>query len=460
MGKLDCGLFFLRVNGLTEKMDDSLIELLILFLLILGNGLFSMSEIALISSRRARLEQQAADGNENARIALELSNHPGKFLSTIQVGITLVGVLTGAFGGATLAEPLSVFFNTIPAIAPYSEELSFGVVVIAISYLTLIVGELVPKQIGLRNPEAIAIRVASPMSVLLKITSPVVNLLNGSANLVLHLIGIKNSNEPDVTEDEIKMLIKQGTQLGVFEAVEHDMVLRIFRLSDRRVSAIMTPRTDIEWIDLEDSEDEIRNQLMQKTHSRFVVAHGDLDNVDGIIRVKDVAMTGFSTPIANLKVLLKSRLRKPLYVPETLPVFNLMENFKKKREQMALIIDEHGSVQGIVTLNDILESIVGDLPFEDEPEEQSILEREDGSWLIDGMLPIDEFWEFFNIKSSQEEEWGYQTLGGFVMTKLGRIPVTSDTFDAHQMRFEVVDMDGKRVDKVLVSRLPNGESSS
>jgi len=416
-----------------------------------------MSEIALISSRRARLEQQVNDGNEKARIALDLSNHPGKFLSTIQVGITLVGVLTGAFGGATLAKPLAAFFDTIATLAPYSQELSFGLVVLVISYLTLIIGELVPKQIGLRNPESIAIQVAQPMSVLLKVTSPVVNLLNGSANLVLHLIGIKTSDEPDVTEDEIKMLIKQGTQLGVFETVEHDMVLRIFRLSDRRASAIMTPRTEIVWIDLEDSEAEILNQLMQKKHSRFVVAHGDLDNVEGILRVKDVAMAGFSTPLTDLKSLLKSHLRKPVYIPETLPVFNLMETFKKKCEQMALIIDEHGSVQGVVTLNDILESIVGDLPFEDEPEEQRIMEREDGSWLIDGMLPIDEFWEFFNIKSSQEEEWGYQTLGGFVMTKLGRIPVTSDKFDAYQMRFEVVDMDGKRVDKVLISRLPNDE---
>ncbi|NTV47180.1 MAG: HlyC/CorC family transporter [Chlorobiales bacterium] len=433
-------------------MDESAFEIVIILILILANGVFSMSEIALISSRQARLQQLANEGNRKAKLALKLAKNPGQFLSTIQVGITLVGVLTGAFGGATLSEPVAAYLSKIDYLSRYSEQIAFGLVVLVITYLTLILGELVPKHIGLRNPERLATFFAPLMQFLFMIAAPIVHFLNGSTNLMLRLLGIKASDEPPVTEEEIKLLLQQGTQVGVFEAVEHDMVLRIFRMSDRRASTIMTPRTDIEWIDLKDPEEDIRKMLIESAHSRFPVAEGDLDNVLGILHIKDLTSETLGNSGSDLKTCIKRLLQKPAYVPESVPAFNTLEVFKKSREHLSLVIDEHGSIQGIVTLNDVLEAIVGDIPGGDEPQEESIVRRADGSWLVDGMLPIDEFMAFFNLRRSPEEDnGGYQTLGGFVMTKLGHVPNTSDQFDWKGVHFEVVDMDGKRVDKVLVT---------
>lgn len=432
-------------------MDESVFEIVIILILILANGVFSMSEIALISSRQARLQQLVNEGNRNAKLALKLAKNPGQFLSTIQVGITLVGVLTGAFGGATLSEPLAAYLSSIKPLARYSEQLAFGLVVVAITYLTLILGELVPKHIGLRNPERLATFFAPVMQVLFKIAAPVVHFLNGSTNIVLRLLGIKAADEQPVSEEEIKLLLQQGTQVGVFEAVEHDMVLRIFRMSDRRASTIMTPRTDIEWIDLKDTEEDIRKILVESSHSRFPVAEGDLDNVLGILHIRDLTSESLGRSETDLKTSIRHLAQKPVYVPESVPAFNVLETFKKSREHLSLVIDEHGGIQGIVTLNDVLEAIVGDIPVGDAPQEESIVRRADGSWLVDGMLPIDEFMAFFNLRRSPEEDsGGYQTLGGFVMTKLGRVPNTSDQFDWKGVHFEVIDMDGKRVDKVLV----------
>ncbi len=434
-------------------MDDSITEILIIVALILANGFFALLEIALISSKKTRLQQQADLGDKKAKLTLKLTDEPGRFLSTIQVGITLVGVLTGAFGGATLAEPLADFFRDIGFQTEYNDNIAFGLVVIVITYLTIVLGELVPKQIGMSNPERIAVSLSGLTAMLLKIASPVVALLSGSASFVLKILRIKLKSEPTVSEEEVKFLLKQGTQSGVFEAVEQDMVFRVFRMSDKRASTIMNPRNEIEWIDLNDPADDIKKQLMESTHSRFPVANDDLDNIIGIARTKDFTMEGFNDPNQDLKKLIKSKLRKPVYVPETIPAFNVMESLKKHREHMALVIDEHGSIQGIVTLNDVLEAIVGDIPYEDEPEDEApIIQRTENTWIVEGMIPIDEFFAHFNVQlSNDEEDSSYETLGGFIMTKLGKVPSPTDKFQAYDLQFEVLDMDGKRVDKVMIT---------
>jgi len=433
-------------------MDDSLIEILIILALILANGFFALLEIALISSKKTRLQHQASLGDKKAALTLKLIDDPGRFLSTIQVGITLVGVLTGAFGGARLAKPLSDLIASLGLHTQYNENLAFGFVVLIITYFTIVLGELVPKQIGMSNPERIALSLSSTTSVLLKIASPIVSLLSGSASTILRVLGIKQKNDPGVSEEEVKFMLKQGTQTGVFEAIEQDMVFRVFRMSDKRASTIMTPRNEIEWIDITDPVDDIKKQLIDSAHSRFPVASDDLDNMLGIARTKDFTMEGFNNPSQDIIKLIKSKMRKPIYVPETIPAFNVMETFKKHREHMALVIDEHGSIQGIVTLNDVLEAIVGDIPYEDEPDEEPIIQRTDNTWIVEGMLPIDDFFDYFNITpSDSDEDSGYETLGGFVMTKLGKVPSTTDKFQAYDLQFEVLDMDDKRVDKVMIT---------
>lgn len=433
-------------------MDDSLIEILIILALILANGFFALLEIALISSKKTRLQHQASLGDKKAALTLKLTDDPGRFLSTIQVGITLVGVLTGAFGGARLAKPLSDLIASLGLHTQYNENLAFGFVVLIITYFTIVLGELVPKQIGMSNPERIALSLSSTTSVLLKIASPIVSLLSGSASTILRVLGIKQKNDPGVSEEEVKFMLKQGTQTGVFEAIEQDMVFRVFRMSDKRASTIMTPRNEIEWIDITDPVDDIKKQLIDSAHSRFPVASDDLDNMLGIARTKDFTMEGFNNPSQDIIKLIKSKMRKPIYVPETIPAFNVMETFKKHREHMALVIDEHGSIQGIVTLNDVLEAIVGDIPYEDEPDEEPIIQRTDNTWIVEGMLPIDDFFDYFNITpSDSDEDSGYETLGGFVMTKLGKVPSTTDKFQAYDLQFEVLDMDDKRVDKVMIT---------
>ncbi len=434
-------------------MDDSIIKILIIFALILANGFFALLEIALISSKKTRLQHQASLGDKKAGLTLKLTEEPGRFLSTIQVGITLVGVLTGAFGGARLAKPLSEYFYGLGLSGDYVENFAFGLIVIVITFLTIVLGELVPKQIGMSNPERIAKSLSSITNILLKIASPIVSLLTGSANLVLRLLRIKSKSEPVVSEEEVKFMLKQGTQSGVFEAIEQDMVFRVFRMSDKRASTIMTPRNEIEWIDINDPDDEIKKQLIESTHSRFPVSDDDLDNLIGIARTKDFTMEGFNDPTQDLKKLIKSKLRKPIYVPETVPAFNVMEAFKKHREHLALVIDEHGSLQGIVTLNDVLEAIVGDIPYEDEPDDEApIIQRTENTWIVEGMIPIDELFAYFNITPSKDDEdSGYQTLGGFIMTKLGKVPAPTDKLNAYNVQFEVLDMDGKRVDKVMIT---------
>lgn len=422
------------------------IEILIILLLIVANGIFAMSEMAIVAARKIRLQQLANQGDAKARAALALAEAPNQFLSTVQIGITLIGILTGAFGGATIANSLAGYVRLVPGLAPYSQPLAFGIVVLIITYLSLILGELVPKRLALNSPERIAAVVAMPMRVVAAIASPAVHLLSASTDLVLRVLGIGPSAEPEVTEEEIKILIEQGTEAGTFEAAEQDMVERVFRLGDRPVSALMTPRPEIVWLDLEDSAEENRRKIIDSCHSRFPVCQGGLDNVLGIMHVTNLIARALSGQQLDLTV----SLQQPLFVPESTRGLKILELFKQTGIHMAVVVDEYGVIQGLVTLNDILIEIVGDVA-PSELEEPMVVQREDGSWLLDGMLPVDEFFELFAIEELTEEHRGsYQTLGGFVITHLGRIPAAADYFDWEGMRFEVMDMDGNRVDKVLV----------
>lgn len=428
-------------------MSSITLEILIILVLIIVNGVFSMSEMAIVSARKVRLQHQANQGDAKARVALELAEAPNRFLSTVQVGISLIGILTGAFGGATLADKLASYLRLIPGLAPYSQAIAFAIVVLTITYLSLIIGELVPKRLALNNPERIAANVAIPMRMVEAIASPVVHLLSASTDLVLRVLGIGPSTEPQVTEEEIKVLIEQGTEAGTFEEAEQDMVERVFRLGDRPVNALVTPRPDIVWLDLEGSAEENRQKIMESAHSRFPVCQGGLDNVLGMLHVTDLLGRSLSGQALDLTV----SLRQPVFVPESTRGLKVLELFKKTGIHMALVVDEYGVVQGLVTLNDILVEIVGDVSSADELENPQAVQREDGSWLLDGMLPVDEFFELFDIDELRGEHRGsYQTLGGFVMTHLGRIPAATDHFEWEGMRFEVMDMDGNRVDKVLV----------
>jgi putative hemolysin len=429
-------------------MPSVMLEGLVVVLLIFVNGIFALSEIAVVSARKTRLQQWADEGNARARAALELANNPNQFLATIQIGITLVGILAGAFGGATIATELAVILSDITWLAPYGHPLSLTLVVLVITYLSLIVGELVPKRLALNNPERMAMAIAAPMQGLSRVAYPAVHLLGLSTEFLLRALGMKPSAEPPVTEEEIRALIEQGTQAGMFEEAEQEMVERVFRLGDRRVSAVMTPRTEIVWLDREASAMEIRRTITESAHSRFLVADGSLDNVLGVVHAKDLLAHILGEQVVNLE----ATLQQPLYVPESMRALKVLELFKQSGTHIALVIDEYGGIQGLVTPSDILEAIVGDLPEAGEQVEPLAVQRPDGSWLLDGMLPVDEFKDLFDLGELPGEDQGiYQTLAGFVIMQLGRIPAATDYFIWEGLKIEVVDMDGNRVDKVLVT---------
>lgn len=428
------------------------LQVSLLFILILMNGILAMAEIAVVSARKARLEQRSRQGDQKAARALELAENPTDFLSTVQIGITLVGILAGAFGGATIAENLEPVLAQVNVIARYSEAISVGLVVILTTYLTLVVGELAPKRLALLNPERISIMVAGPMQFLARLSHPFVRLLSISTGLVLRLLGAQTSDEPPVTEEEIRVLIEQGTVAGVFEEAEQEMVAGVFRLADRRVDSLMTPRTEIYWLDLEDGEDVNRQRIIDSSYSRLPVGQDDLDHIRGLVQAKSLLARCLEGEPLDLEgVIIPAQ-----FVPESAPALSVLEIFRRSGVHMALVIDEFGGLQGLVTVMDILESIVGEIPGREMDEEPEVVQREDGSWLIDGLLPMDEFQEIFLQDGLPEEEKGYyQTVGGLVMVRLGRIPHAGDHFEWRNLRFEVVDMDRFRVDKVLVLPLEN-----
>ena len=437
-------------------MDGFVLEILILLFLIVLNGLFAMSEFAMVSARKSRLQPLADNGNERARTALELAEHPDRFLATVQIGITLIGTLAGAIGGATLARQLAAWLAAVPLLAPYSEAIAFILVVVTLAFLTLVIGELVPKQLALHSSERLAMLMAGPMRTLSNLASPLVRVLAGSSNLIVRMLGIRPGSEPPVTEDEIKGLIEQGTQAGVFEEAEQEMMEGVFRLGGQRVGALMTPRPDIDWIDLEEPTEVIHDQILNSHRSRFPVAQGDLDRVLGILHVKDLLVQGFSCEPMDLRKV----LRNALFIPEGAEALQALEQFKQTGEHFAVVTDEFGSVAGVISHTDILEAIVGELPAKGEPGEPEVLLREDGSWLMGGALSIEEMQDHLELdRLADEEEGTFQTVGGFMMARLGEVPSVGDRFEWGGFRFEVMDMDGRRVDKILVTPLPPEKKS-
>ncbi len=425
-------------------------EIIMIFILVLVNAVLAMSEAALVASRKARLQQQASEGNKSSALAIKLIEDPNIFLSTVQIGITLIGVLAGAVGGATIAESLAATLQTVPYIGEYSTSIALGTVVISITILTIWLGELVPKRLGLNSPEKIAQIVAGPMLFLSKVFSPFIKLMSAATNLVLRLMGVNASSEPPITEEELQMLISQGTQAGVFQEAEQEMVEGIFSLGDSRVYSLMTPRTDLVWLDVTDSIEEIREKIAECPYSRFPVRQDSLETIVGIVKSRDLLVESLSGKEIDLKTLLK-----PAYfIPETMFASRALELFKEKNTELLLVIDEFGGLQGLLTINDILEEIVGAMEFE----EPQATQRQDGSWLLDGMLEVDEFKELFEFTALPHED-EYETLSGFVMTSLGRVPQPSDNFEWNGFRFEVMDMDGRRVDKVLVTLLPKPQTT-
>lgn len=430
---------------------STFVEILVIFVLILINGFFAMSEIALVSARKVRLEQNAEEGDKGAAIALELNQSTSRLLSSVQIGITLVGILTGAVGGATLAERLAVPMMKVAWLEPYANGIALVFVVLMTTYFSLVLGELIPKQLGLNRPEKIASRVAGFMRFLAKIMNPIINLLSKSTDFGLKMLGVSKDTEPPVTEQEIRGLVEEGTQVGIFEATEQDMIEGVFRLNDRLINAIMTPRTEIEWLDLQDPAQILLDQVIHSNHSRFPVADGSLDEVVGILNAKDLLEQHLIGQVIDIRMM----VQQPLFVPENTPASRVLELVRESGLHEALVIDEYGGLLGMVTLFDVLEAIVGELPDSGESSEPEVMQREDGSYLLDGLLPIDELKELLDLGDLPEEDKvGFQTLGGFIMNQIGHVPTSGHYFDYADLRFEVVDMDGHRVDKVLVTALP------
>jgi putative hemolysin len=433
-------------------MSNVVFEIIVIILLIVANGLFAMSELAIVAARKSRLQDWAENGNARAKSALELAENPNQFFSTVQIGITLVGILAGAFGGRTLASELSTYLSEIPAIQPYSNTIALGTVVICITYLSVVLGELVPKRIALRHAERIATLMAGPMRLLSTISSPVVRLLTASTDAIFRLIGSPPSQEPPVTEEEIRRLIEQGTAAGVFEESEQDMIEAVIELGDKSARALMTPRTQIVWLDQSDPVEEIRRRISESGHSRFPVGRGSLDNLVGVTQAKDL----LSSALQGKPIDLSSSLQPPVLVPRTLTALQVLDYIKRSGSHLVLVVDEYGGIEGLLTHHDVLEAIAGDMPFGETGTAPKAVQRADGSWLVDGMIPVDEFKEIFHLDSLPgEKQDAYQTLGGFIFTRMGRVPSVSESFEWNHLRFEIVDMDGKRIDKVLVSPLEN-----
>ncbi len=436
-----------------EVLDGIGLEIFLIFLMILANGIFAMSEIAVVSARRARLQGRAEQGDAGARRALELAEHPTRFLSTVQIGITLVGIFAGAYGGATIARHLDESLQQVPWLAPYSAEISLTLVVVVITYLSLVIGELVPKRIALTNPERVASLVAGPMNTLSILAAPLVKVLGVSTDLLVRVLGIRKGAEPPVTEAEVSALLEQGAEAGVFEEEEQDIVERVFWLADQRASALMTPRRRIVYLDIQDSEDEIRATIAANRFSRFLVCDGQVDRVLGMVDARDL----LASMIARGRIDLESLMTKPLFVPEGMRALRLLEMFRESGVHMAVVVDEYGGVEGIVTLNDVLEEIAGEMV---SPVDSMIVERADGSWLVDGATPMYDLWEALGMEEPREAQGDYNTVAGFVFAQLGHVPTAGESFQFQDLRLEVVDMDGKRIDKVLIARAPVDEGTA
>jgi putative hemolysin len=427
------------------------IEIAIILVLILFNGIFAGTELAILGAKRGRLEQHAADGSGGAKAALKLQDDPNRFLSAVQVGITLIGILTGAFGGASIAAQIAPLLRTAPLIGPYADQAAFALVVLVITFLTLVFGELVPKRIALLKSEAYATLIAPPMTLIAQIASPVVALLSFSTQLVLRLIGLGNVPEAQVTEEDIKALVREGAAGGAVEPQEREIIESIFNFSDHAVRHIMTPRRDVEMVEADSTLGEVIDELLESGYSRFPVYEETPDQVIGIVHVRDLLVL-YRSKGESAKV--REVVSAPLYVPENSRASALLATFRKSRRHMAIVVSELGGIEGVVTLEDALEEIVGEIDDEfDDATSPPVVRREDGSLLVEGVFPIDDVKRLLEVEELPDEEtYRFDTLAGFVISLLGHIPNTGDIAQWGGWRFEVVDMDGLRVDKVLISQ--------
>lgn len=417
-------------------------EVFIILGLILLNGLFSMAEIALVSARKARLEAQANKGDARAKEALKLASHPDTFLSTVQIGITLIGILTGIYSGEKLKTGLVNWLTRFESVREYSNGIATAIIVIIITYFSLVLGELVPKRLGLSRPETIAKLVAGPMRFVTIITYPFIWLLTKSTYVIVKIFNIR-TRDNEVTEEEIKAIIIEGTEQGTIEEAEQEIIERVFHLSDRNITSLMTHRSDIVWFELNDTEDSIREKIVQDPHSVYPICDGDLDNIKGMVSLKDLYVSSDHKKFKEI-------MRSPLFVPENITAYKLLERFKNEHINSCFIVDEYGTLQGMVTLNDILQAIVGGISPPDV-DDYEVVEREDGTYLVDAQIP------FYNFLSRFEKaEWmtdvdqEFDTLAGFILHQLERIPHTGDKLEWRGFQFEIVDMDAQRIDKVLL----------
>ncbi len=430
-------------------MSEILLETIIILTLIVVNGLLAMSEMAIVTSRRVRLQQMAQDGNRGAEAALDLAETPNRFLSTLQIGITLVGIFAGAIGGATIARAVADLLSQADALEPYAGLISLVIVVGTITFLTVLLGELVPKRIALLKTESIAAAVARPMRALSVVAWPVVRLLSLVTDGILTLLGIDTEVKTSLTEEEIRMLVDQGARAGIIEEVERDMVESVFLLGDRTLEAIMTPRPEIVWLDVNAPQEQIRLTVQGSSNSRFPVCDGHLDKTLGLVRAKDL----LANCLAGERLSLSEVMQDPLFVPESAQALQVLERFRETGVHLAMLVDEYGGIEGLVTSFDILEAIVGDIPTLAEIDQPPMIQRKDGSWLVDGLTSVDDFKRALEIRSLPGEGT-FQTVGGFVVFMLGSLPAAGSHFGYGGMRFEVADMDGRRVDKVMVEKGP------
>ncbi|MGV3529294.1 MAG: hemolysin family protein [Flavisolibacter sp.] len=418
-------------------------EILILVVLIVLNGVFTMSEIALVSARKARLETMAEKGDKKAAGALDLANSPELFLSAAQIGITLIAILTGVYSGERFGAVLQPYVEKIAALAPYAKTISTTLVVIIVTFLSIVFGELIPKRIGLISAEAIARIMASPMRIFAKITYPFVWLLTKTTNLFFRVFRLKSKRENLVTEDEIRAIITEGTESGSVEEEEKEMIERIFHLGDRNITSLMTHRSDIVWFDVNDNEEKIKEKILREPHSVYPICDGEIDNIKGMISIKDMY-------VSDDRTLFKDLMRPALFVPENNSAYQVMEKFKKSKDQTCFVVDEYGSLQGMITLNDILEAIVGDMPQTDD-EDYQVISRGDGTFLVDAQIPFYDFLTYFKKTAwLDEEEHEFDTLAGCVLHELEHIPEAGEKLRWNEFDMEVLDMDGHRIDKVLV----------
>ncbi len=430
-------------------------EIFIIFLLTLLNGFFALCELSLVSSKRAKLESEKQKGSRSARIALELLEKPEHFLSTMQVGITVIGIISGAYGGVTISEKIRPFFEQFALIAPYAQTIAFTITISIITYLSIVIGELVPKTIALNNPEPIALALAPVVKIFTKVTYPIVAFLSWSTKLILRLFLIKTGKEQSISEDELKLMIKMADQQGVLEHKESEFIQNILRFADRDAYTVMTQKGDVEWVDVKAPRAETDKIILESGYTKFMVCDDEIDNVIGVVKLSDYIQAkdkkGFD---------LQAICTKPVMVPETLAAIKVLELFRQARNYFAVVVNEFGSVEGIITLHDLTENIFGTLPDDEEDAAPNVVHREDGSLLIDGSTPIDELKDIVPIEAFNLEETDYSTIAGFILDKLSAIPSAGDHFTEEGWRFEVVDMDKSKIDMVLVAKIGEKTASN